>query len=306
MRNIFFYNIIITIVALFFSAITIAQSKTTVKAGVDRSQILIGEPISLTLEVDVPENEAIRFFQIDSLPHFEFLDQQKIDTSNTGSGTVLSQIIRITSFDSGHWVIPSLVLGENIATDSIPIDVGFSPFNPEQPYHDIKEIIEVTPEERKEKPKWWYLLAGAVLLIILLVLIFRKKKKPVVTMVEPPVDPFKEAMVQLENLQREKPETKQYYSKLVDIFRIYVLNKTGIHSLQNTTDDLVSQLRGLKIPKEQFEQLAQSLRLSDFVKFAKYIPSAEDDKNSFDTINWSIQKIEQMTINSVEQNDNKS
>ena len=306
MRNIFFYNITITIVALFFSAITTAQSKTTVKATVDRSQILIGEPISLRLEVDVPENEAIRFFQIDSLPHFEFLDQQKIDTSNTGSGTVLSQIIKITSFDSGHWVIPSLVLGENIATDSIPIDVGFSPFNPEQPYHDIKEIIEVTPEEKKEKPQWWYLLAGAVLLLIILVLIFRKKKKPVVNVVEPPVDPYKEAMTQLEKLQKEKPEAKQYYSRLVDIFRIYVFNKTGIHSLQNTTDDLVSQLRGLKIPKEQFEQLSQSLRLSDFVKFAKYIPSAEDDKNSFDTINWSIQKIEQLTINSVEQKDNKN
>ena len=306
MRNIFFYNIAITIVALFFSAITIAQSKTIVKATVDRSQILIGEPISLRLEVDVPEHEAIRFFQVDSLPHFEFLDQQKIDTSNTGSGTLLSQVIKITSFDSGRWVIPSLVLGENIVTDTISIDVGFSPFNPEQPYHDIKEIIEVTPEEKDDKPQWWYLLAGAALLLIILVLIFRKKKKPVMTVVEPPVDPYKEAMTQLEKLQQEKPEVKQYYSKLVDIFRIYVLNKTGIHSLQNTTDDLVSQLRELKIPKDQFEKLSQSLRLSDFVKFAKYIPSAEDDKNSFDTINWSIQKIEQLAMNNAEQKDNKS
>lgn len=305
MRNIFFYNIAITIVALFFSAIIKAQSKTTVKATVDRSQILIGEPISLRLEVDVPENEAIRFFQIDSLPHFEFLDQQKIDTSNTGGGTVLSLVMKITSFDSGRWVIPSLVLGENIVTDSISIDVGFSPFNPEQPYHDIKEIIEVTPEEKKEKPQWWYLLAGAALLLIILVLIFRKKKKPAVNVVEQPVDTYMEAMTQLEKLQKEKPGPKQYYSKLVDVFRIYVHNKTGIHSLQNTTDDLVSQLRGLKIPKEPFEQLGQSLRLSDFVKFAKYIPSAEDDKNSFDIIYWSIQKIEQMTNNNEEQKDNK-
>ena len=76
----------------------------------------------------------------------------------------------------------------------------------------------------------------------------------------------------MEKLVKEKPETKQYYSELVDIFKVYVLAKTGIHSLQNTTDDLVKQLRGLNIPKDQFEQLSQSLRLSDFVKFAKYIP----------------------------------
>ena len=67
-----------------------------------------------------------------------------------------------------------------------------------------------------------------------------------------------------------------------------------------------SSAQKTKIPKEQFEKLSQSLRLSDFVKFAKYIPSLEDDKNSFDTINWSIQKIEQLSINRVEQKDNKS
>ena len=56
--------------------------------------------------------KLIRFFQLDSLPHFEFLNKQKIDTTNTGTGTVLSQVIRITSFDSGHWVIPSLYSGK--------------------------------------------------------------------------------------------------------------------------------------------------------------------------------------------------
>lgn len=188
-------------------------------------------------------------------------------------------------------MIPSLVLGENIATDSIPVDVGFSAFNPDQAYHDIKELIEVTPEEKKEKPRWWYLLAGAVALVIILSLLFRKKKKPVVNVVEQPVDPYKEAMTQLEKLQRDKPEAKQYYTRLVDIFRVYILNRTGIHSLQNTTDDLVKQLGDLNINKEHFEQLSQSLRQSDFVKFAKYIPSGEDDKNAYDTINLSVQKL---------------
>ena len=163
--------------------------------------------LRLTLEVDVPEHEPIRFFQLDSLPHFEFLNQQRIDTVNTGRGTILTRVIHITSFDSGHWVIPSLSIGENVATDSIPVDVGFSPFNPDQPYHDIKEIIEVTPEEKKEKIKWWYIVAGAVSLLIILILLFRKKKKPVIQTVQPPADPYKEAMEELEKLLKEKGET---------------------------------------------------------------------------------------------------
>jgi len=270
-----------------------AQSKTVAKATVNKTQILIGEPITLTLEVDVPEHEPIRFFRLDSLSHFEFLNQQEIDTVNTGRGTILTQVIHITSFDSGHWVIPSLSIGENVATDSIPVDVGFSPFNPDQPYHDIKEIIEVNPEEKKEEIKWWYFVAGAIALLLILVLIFRKKKKPVVQVVQPPADPYREAMAALEKLQQEKLEAKQYYSRLIDIFRVYVFAKKGIHSLQNTTDDLVLQLRHLNIPKDQFDQLAQGLRLSDFVKFAKYIPSADDDKSVFNVIMKAIQQIEQ-------------
>ena len=292
MRNPFFYTIIVTLVALFLSLRAATQIKTVVKATVNRTQILIGEPITLTLEIDVPEHEPIRFFQLDSIPHFEFLNRQEIDTVNTGSGTVLTQVMQITSFDSGHWVIPSMSLDENLATDSIPVDVGFSPFNPEQPYHDIKEIIEVTPEEKKEQIKWWYIVAGGIALLLILILIFRRKKKPVAEVVQPPADPYKEAMEQLKKLQAEKIDAKEYYSRLTDIFRVYVFEKKGVHSLQNTTHDLVAQLRSLNLPKDHFDQLEQGLMLSDFVKFAKYVPSPDHDKSVFDMIVRTIQQIE--------------
>ena len=269
-----------------------AQNKTTVKATVDRNKIFIGEPIQLTLEADIPENEPIRFFTIDTLPHFEFLEKRKIDTINTSDGTVLTQIIRITSFDSGHWVIPSLVLRENITTDTLPVDVGYSEFNREQDYHDIKDIIEVNPAEEKKNWWWWYAIAGSVVLLILIIYLLRRKK-PVVKTAEPIIDPYEEAMKQLEKLQHEKADQKQYHSRLVDIFRVYVSKKKGIHSLQKTTDDLVVQLKIIFVDKARFEKLAQALRLSDFVKFAKYIPSGEEDRNVFEIIKTSIQDIEQ-------------
>lgn len=288
-----FYKAIFFWAAVFISVPVIAQNRTTVSAKVDRSAILIGEPILLTLEVDVPENEAIRFFALDSLPHFEFLSKERIDTSNTGSGTVLSQVIRITSFDSGHWVIPALILIDSIQTDTIPVDVGFSPFDPQQPYHDVKDIIEVNPEQKKDNSMWWYLGGGALLLLILLVVLLTRKKKPVVKAAEPPPDPYKKAMERLEKLRLAKPAAKEYYSELTDIFRLYIAEKKGIHSLQKTTDDLVLQLRGLTMPSGRFEELAQSLQLADFVKFAKYVPTGDDDNHVFDVIKNIIQHFEQ-------------
>lgn len=295
MRKELFYKATTTFIIVFWFVCAAGQEKTTVRASLDRTQILIGEPIRLTLEADIPEHDPIRFFYIDSIPHFEFLNIQAIDTTNTGSGTVLSQVLHITSFDSGQWVIPSFVLREDIATDTFVVDVGFSPFNPDQPYHDVKKIIEVKPEEKEEKQTWWYYVAGGILALLILILLLRRKKKPVVQVVEAPPDPYQTALEQLQKLKTDQPgDAKQYYSRLVDIFRVYVAEKKGVHSLQATSDDLVIQLKALGMEKAGYDQLVQSLRQSDFVKFAKFVPTPEDDRQTFETIYRSIQHIEQL------------
>lgn len=299
-RNI--YTTIFTILSVFLSVFAAAQSKTVVKATIDRSSILIGEPIQLTLEADIPSNEPIRFFRFDTLPHFEFLRREKIDTSDTNTGTVLKQLIHITSFDSGHWVIAPFVLGDQLVTDSLPIDVGFSsPFDPQQPYHDVKDIIEVTPQEKPKKETWWYYVAaaGALLIVLILWLLLRKKKKPVVQVVATRTDPYKTAMDALAKLQSDKHESKYYYSQLTDIFRVYLYERKGIHSMQETMNDLMIQLLDLNLPKQQFDKLSQSLRLSDFVKFAKYIPTPEDDKDSFVSIQQAIMSVEHSAVSSL-------
>ena len=279
---------------LFFSGAAIfgnAQNKTTVKASLDRNKILIGEPIKLSVEVNIPRKEAIRFFTIDSLPHFEFLEKEKLDTSDSGNEIILKQTFKITSFDSGHWVIPSFILEKNIATDTIPIDVGFSDFDPNQDYHDIKDIIEVNPVEKKN---WlWFIISGAGLFVLIIIWLLSMRKKKIVVPIQLVVNPYEEAMKQLDQLQKQNLPPKQYYSELVDIFRFYIFRKKEILSLQKTTDDLVLQLKNINLESERHVQLAQALRLSDFVKFAKYVPAKEDDVNTFNIIKNSITTIEQ-------------
>lgn len=280
-------RIFTVIILLSLSVFLNAQTGIAVKATASKNKILIGEHIELKLEADIPENEPIQFFSIDSLAHFDLIEKQKIDTTNTSNGTVLSQTIRITSFDSGHWVIPAFVLAEGIVTDSIPVDVGYSPFNPEQEYHDIKDVIDVTVEEKI--PWWWYAAGGAALLLIIAFIYFlRKKQNPVESKPAIIIDPFAEAMKKLEQLKLNKPEAKQYYSALVDIFREYIGAKNGIHSAKETTDELILQLKDTGLDKTQSDKLAQALRLSDFVKFAKYKPAVTDDEEALKTITDSI------------------
>jgi hypothetical protein len=288
---------------LFFSAlISSAQNKIIIRATIEKSRIVIGEQTRLTLKAEFPPQVPMSFFTIDTIPHFEILERKKIDTLDDREGIKLSQSLTLTSFDSGHWVIPSFELPADkpMYTDSLAVDVRFSPFDPNQDYHDIKDVIDVQVKEKKEETWYWYAAASAVLVAVIIYLLVRKKKNPIAKI--PFVDPYKEAKQELEKLGKENLTSKMFYTRLVDIFRLYISKRKGIASLQKTTDDLVVQLRSLKLPTEEFNRLAQSLRLSDFVKFAKFEPAASDKNDSFKTIKEFIDDIEKVEIQRGKQN----
>ncbi len=262
------------------------------RRSIEKNKILLGEPILLVVEVGMPEQSKVSFAMPDSIAHFEFLENPIIDSTNTNGVVTLKGRYKIASFDSGHWVIPAYYLTEKIKSEPVPVDVVFSDFDPQQPYHDIKDIEEVKPPKKKTT-WWWYAIAGTLLLALALLYLLRKmKKQPITSLPVVTINAFEEAMKELKQLEESKPDTKLYYSKLIGIFRLYVYKKKGILSLQKTTDDLVMQLSKSGLEKEQFDKLSQVLRLSDFVKFAKYIPTQEDNTNSIVEIRNAITAIE--------------
>lgn len=282
---------IFLIAAVLFTNIVMAQGNASIKASVSKNKILLGEQLVLTIETYLPSGSKIKFEQLDTIAHFEFLEKPVIDSLSKNDGIKILGKYTITSFDSGHWVIPSFTLAKGVKTDTIPIDVVFSDFNPEQDYHDIKDIIEV--KTKKEVVPWWVYAIAAALLLLTVVFFARRKKKPVVIAKEKTiVNPYEEAMQQLTDLQKENLDTKTYYAELTNIFRLYIFRKKGILSLQKTTDDLMLQVKDVINDKDQFDKLSQALRLSDFVKFAKYIPAESDKEASFQHIKNTITNIE--------------
>jgi hypothetical protein len=49
------------------------------------------------------------------------------------------------------------------------------------------------------------------------------------------------------------------------------------------------------LDKEQYQQLVQSLQLSDLVKYAKYQPAKEENQTSVNDIRQGIEAIEQIS-----------
>src|SRR5882724_8788486 len=165
-----FLHIAWTILFLVQTLFCFSQIASGAKATADRNQILIGEPIQLTIETTAPAGAKINWFSPDSIPHFEFIEKGKIDSADTAAGKIYRQHLVITSFDSGSHIIPAFQIFVNNKkqfTDSIRIEVGFSKFNPQQDYHDIKDIIDV--ENPSVRYIIWFLIPLTITTMALLV-----------------------------------------------------------------------------------------------------------------------------------------
>lgn len=267
----------------------IAQT-ASILATTDKNQILIGEPFQLTIQVSIPQKQNFHFSFPDSITHFEILGKPVLDSVADNNSIGISAVYKLTSFDSGRWAIPPIVLTRNIQSDSVIMDVVFSDFNAAADYHDIKDIIEIKP---KTEIRWWRIITGAILLLLLIVYYFiRKKIKNPILKIETPVNPYQLAMRQMNELRQTKTDSKSFHTKLIDIFRQYLFYKNGILSSQKTTEDLVPQLKSLNFENEQLALLVNSLRLSDMVKFAKYQTTNEENELCFNRILDAIKKME--------------
>lgn len=255
----------------------------------DKKNILIGEQLHLQLEATFQGANAMSWFSFDSIAHFEILERSPIDTVENKNGVQLSQKFLLTSWDSGSWQIPSFVLAGSRSAP-IKINVSFTPFDPDQPYHDVKDVIDA---KKPIESKWYWYLLLAIILLLLFLLFFPKEKKKSDTGFLTDPGAYQIALKQLEQLQsRKHTEPKIYYTDLVHIFRTYLKNRKNIQSFSKTTDDLAIQLKALTMNEQEYRALLQTLRMSDLVKFARFMPITEDNQLAVDTTRNSIINIE--------------
>jgi hypothetical protein len=278
-----------------------AKTPLSISVTADQQHILIGQPIHLLLELIATGNAPVAFPAMDSLPHFEFLEKGNIDSVIRPDGRYYRQSFTVTSFDSGAWAIPRLLFSAGVKkafSDSLRIEVGFSKFDPNKDYHDIRDIIDVP----NPYAKWFgWIIAGISLLSLALVIWMVGRKKLIPAPAPPPeaaapsLPPYEEALACLDELAAqtawENVPVKTYYTRLNDILRLFILRRLGIASLAETNEELIGQLRRLPLDPGAFTRLAEAMRMSDFVKFAKYQPGLADKEESYHVIRSSVEGL---------------
>ncbi|GAC1417370.1 MAG: hypothetical protein NVS9B7_21010 [Flavisolibacter sp.] len=284
-------NKLLSILAWFlFHSLLVPAQGPSISIISDKNSILIGESFTLTLKADGPKGKFNQLQAVDSIGHFEILNITK-DSITGDKRIIVQQKIRLTSWDSGKWMIPSLYFGK-ARSKPIFISVTFMPFNAQQNYHDIKEIIEV---RRPAESKWWWYVLAFIFVGSLFLLFFPKAKKKDTQVFLSEQNAYKEAIRKIRQIKANaiKIEDRALYTEMIDIFRSYLVKRKNIQSYFKTSEDLITQLKALKLPDDVYIKLVETLRLSDLVKFAGLKPLAHQNNLALDNIEKTIMQMEQ-------------
>lgn len=294
MRKITTYRILILLLVLWVVPQFGFAQRIKATAALDSLNILIGDQINLTLELEKPENLSMDFPVLTEniSEYIEILRQSPIDTIILENNTIrLVQRFLITSFDSGEYRIPPFWFRlhlddrmDSIASNELflkvltmEIDTTRGPTDIKMPYGAPLTLKEVTP---------WIL--GILLLAGILFFIFyyisrRKRNLPVFGLPLKPIEPAH--VVALRNLDRireekfwQRDKVKEYYSQVTNVLRTYIEERFAIPALENTSEETLRAFmaRGSLLSEKSMSNLSQILSLSDLVKFAKYLPLPDD------------------------------
>ena len=277
-----------------------AQSpRPVVSASLDRDSMAIGDRFTLSVQVDKDIMQVVDFPSFEGgmmTDRIEVLAESGIDTlSRDGRRVSLAKKYLLTTFDEGIYSLsgfPVLYIDKNVvdtleSSDSLRLMVStFEIDTAKSTIYDIKAPLR--PSVKFGEWSLWA-LCGIVVLAFIVLMIYMivrwRKGRPIFGQPKPKLPPHVTAIRALEALSNQKlwqnGKHKVYYTRLTDIMREYLKERYGIQALEMTSDEIMSALSAVELGDKSRSDLSQLLKTADFVKFAKFAPSAEQNENAY-------------------------
>ena len=197
----------------------------------------------------------------------------------------------ITSFDEGEYQLPAISVlrhspdgtVDTLVFDSQKIKVTAMPVDKASfKLHDIKGQVRY-PLTFMELLPYFVLVSVLALVIFALVYFIRKRRN------SGSGDLRKEpahivALRKLDHLRGNKlwsqDKQKFFYSGVTDALREYMAARYGISAMEMTTKEIFEGLSGKDIPQELYSDAKELFERADYVKFAKYVATEEENASA--------------------------
>lgn len=219
------------------------------------------------------------------------LDTLKVTKAKDGQPALLDVAgsVVITSFEEGMYELPQIAL-QRMSPDGVLDTLVFDPVRLEiktmpvdtttfQP-HDIKAQIRypVTVDEVIPWIGLFWLVAVVVILTVCLLMMRKRKDSPEYVRKDPAHIVALRELDKFRGSQMWAPEKqKDFYSGVTDALREYMSERYGIGAMEMTTAEIFDQMKGTDVPEKLQKDTKELFDRADFVKFAKYVASEDEN-----------------------------
>ncbi|MBI4169594.1 MAG: hypothetical protein HY510_06625, partial [Acidobacteria bacterium] len=146
---------------------------------------------------------------------------------------------------------------------------------------------DIKPPARMPERRMWPWVLAALGLLGAGAWLWWRRRRPAVALeapAVPPLPPHETAYAELERLLAsgllEKGRIKEFYIDLAEILRRYLEGRYGIDTFERTTFEILEALRAVRLPVRIAAATAEFLGECDLVKFARYLPAAEETRGT--------------------------
>ncbi len=276
----------------------ILKEGSFIKPVTPRDSILVADRLLYGFELDnVPDSTVLAFPKVANpfmqdvlaLPMWQVdtVNVQKIKADNSRLLNIRAAI-SIQPFEEGTYELPPLFVQrihkdgtvdtlqfdrQTIEVFTMPVDTAtFVP-------HDLRKQAGY-PLTAAEVMPWVMGFWALALLVIGLIAWLRSRRRNA----DGPA--FQEpahitALRKLDKYRGDKfwapDKQKQFYSGVTDALREYIVSRYGVGAMEMTTAEIFEGLRGTDIPADLYQEMKDLFERADFVKFAKYVASPEDN-----------------------------
>ena len=299
---------------MFIVGFGFAQNQTNFSLVASKNKLLIGEPVQVSLlfqySADIDQSKIGFPVISDSTVLGEAVEiwdirppQQQSSLDNIGDVQMyFEQDFTITSFDSGMVEIgPISALVDDDSIQSNVVSILFIPvaIDTTLDFKDIKALVE-DPLTRWERFNMWFrsnwpwVTAIIVAILATIIIIRIRKRKPEKIVYVPQIPLPITLLEQLESIEQEelwqKNKNKLYYSKLTDIIWQYIEYRYGVPTFEKTSNEILSKLKLKAISEDHQILISKLFRLADMVKFAKTLPSPQENEEAIIIVRKTIQE----------------
>lgn len=261
-----------------------------VRASPDK--VKLGEPFAV--EIVITHDPAQRYELVTpagDLGDFDFAGQERSRVDGKSESTTTVKV-RLSAFALGKLKTPALTFDVAAPEGQVqfPVagtDVEIVSSLPPEAEKEGANLMDVRPPEEVPVRTWrlLYALLGALAAGLLGWALYKyfTRPKPIAPAALAPREPLDvRAMKALDALAAEnlpsQQRFKEFYFRLSEIVRGYLGERYEFEALESTTPELLSALRSRHTPGLPMEDLAAFAHHSDFVRYAKAVPTADECK----------------------------